>query len=202
MMKKYIAVFGIVMLTTLLAGCAVSGTPTDVVPLPTDPVIEQGQSASSETISEFTFRSEAFEQADSIPEKYTCDGEDVSTELRWEHPPAGTQTFVLIMDDPDAPGGTWVHWVVYNLPEDIRDLPSGKGTDSELPDPAEVGENSWGQQQYGGPCPPSGTHRYFFTLYAIDQHLEIGPGATGEAVQTAIEGHVLESVELVGTYSR
>ncbi len=146
--------------------------------------------------------SSAFSHSESIPARYTCEGEDLSPPLAWSGAPAGTQSFALIMDDPDAPGGTFVHWVVYNLPANVTSLPEGIRSDASLPQGAVHGQNSWGRRDYGGPCPPSGTHRYFFTLYALDRQLSLAPGATKEALLQAMEGHILAQAQLMGTYQK
>ena len=121
--------------------------------------------------------SKAFQNECMIPEKYTCKGQDISPSLKWEGAPAGTKGFVIICDDPDAPVGIWDHWLLFNIPasetelnENIPDLP-------ELTNGIRQGKNSWGRSDYGGPCPPSGTHRYFFKLYALDTMLDLKPGA-------------------------
>jgi Raf kinase inhibitor-like YbhB/YbcL family protein len=150
----------------------------------------------------FEMTSAAFAPEQAIPRAYTCDGEDIFPPLEWGDPPAGTQSFALICDDPDAPGGTWVHWVLYNLPDHARSLAEGLLPHTELSEGGRQGENSWGRLGYGGPCPPSGTHRYFFTLYALDQVLELPAGATKEQVLRAMEGHVMAVAELMGVYSR
>ena len=144
----------------------------------------------------------AFSEGDPIPTKYTCDGNDVSPPLTWGDPPGGTASFALISDDPDAPVGTWVHWVLYNLPADVRSLPEGVPADAELPDGSRHGQNSWRRLGYGGPCPPGGTHRYFFKLYALDTTIELPSGANKEEVLKAMEGHILGQTELMGVYSR
>jgi Raf kinase inhibitor-like YbhB/YbcL family protein len=147
----------------------------------------------------FEITSTAFKQEEPIPPMYSCKGEDISPPLAWGDPPEGTQSFALIMDDPDAPGGTWDHWIVYNLPGDVRELPEGM----ERGDLGTTfGANSWGRVDYGGPCPPSGTHRYFFKLYALDTNLELGQGASKNQLQAAMEGHILAESELMGTFSR
>ena len=146
--------------------------------------------------------SSAFSQGDPIPTKYTCDGDDVSPPLSWGDPPEGTASFALINDDPDAPAGTWVHWVLYNLPADARSLPEAVPSDAELPDGSRQGQNSWQRLGYGGPCPPSGTHRYFFELNALDTALDLASGANKEEVLKAMEGHILGQTELMGVYSR
>lgn len=150
----------------------------------------------------FELTSTAFAQGDPIPAKYTCDGQDISPPLGWSDPPEGTRSFALINDDPDAPVGTWDHWVIYNLPSETRSLPEAVSSDAELPDGSRNGQNSWRRLGYGGPCPPSGTHRYFFKLYALDTALGLDPGAGKQQVLTAMEGHILGQAELMGVYSR
>lgn len=149
-------------------------------------------------------KSDAFAGGQSIPAKYTCTGRNISPALTWGNPPAGTQSFALIVDDPDAPMGTWVHWVLYNIPADRRsleeDLPiTGKNVD---PDAIYAGKNSSGNIRYDGPCPPSGTHRYFFKLYALDTTVNLLPGATKDQILKEMEGHVLAQGELMGTFSK
>jgi Raf kinase inhibitor-like YbhB/YbcL family protein len=151
----------------------------------------------------FELTSAAFGPGEAIPRKYTCDGEDISPPLEWGDPPPGTQSFVFIFDDPDAPVGTWVHWVLYNLPAETRALPEAVPADADLADGGWHGENSWRRLGYGGPCPPSGTHRYFFKLYALDTVLDdLDAGASKKELLKAMEGHVLAEAELMGTYSR
>jgi len=145
--------------------------------------------------------SDAFVTGQSIPAKYTCIGKNISPALTWTEPPAGTQSFALIMDDPDAPGRTWVHWVLFNISADTRtlqeDLPiTDKNVD---PNTIYVGNNSSGQSSYQGPCPPSGTHRYFFKLYAL---INLLPGATKDQVLKEMDGHILAQAELIGTFSK
>ena len=140
--------------------------------------------------------SPAFNNGDAIPAAYSCDGEDQSPDLDWFGIPQGTLSMALIMDDPDAPVGTWVHWVLYNIPADMPGLQLG------MTGVGQDGTNSWGSAGYGGPCPPGGTHRYFFKLYALDLFLDLDPGADKEALLQAMEGHILGQAELMGTYSR
>ncbi len=137
-----------------------------------------------------------------IPPHYTCDGDDVSPPLSWSGIPEGTKSLALIADDPDAPRGTWVHWVLYNLPPDLSDLPEDVRRDRELPNGARQGTNDFQRIGYGGPCPPGGRHRYFFKLYALDTVLDLDPGATKEQLLRAMDGHVLAEAEVMGTYSR
>lgn len=139
--------------------------------------------------------SPSFEQGADIPMVFSCDGNGISPELRVENLPDNTVTLALIMDDPDAPGGTWVHWVAFDFPPtDV--IPEG------IPLLGIGGKNSWGTTGYGGPCPPSGTHRYFFKLFALDRPLELPEGSTIEEVLDALEGHVLDRAELMGRYTR
>jgi Raf kinase inhibitor-like YbhB/YbcL family protein len=138
-----------------------------------------------------------------IPLRYTCDGEDTSPPLEWGAPPPGTASLALIVDDPDAPRGTWVHWVIYNLPAEARGLAAGIALEAELSDSSRQGNNSWPRLGYGGPCPPSGSHRYFFKLYALDTALDLQqPGATKQQLLQAMEGHILAETQLMGTYAR
>jgi Raf kinase inhibitor-like YbhB/YbcL family protein len=150
----------------------------------------------------FGFTSTAFTNGQAIPLKYTCDGDDISPPLEWADEPQGTLSFALIADDPDAPVGTWVHWVLYNVPAGTHTLPESVPSDAELSDGSRHGKNSWGQFGYGGPCPPGGTHRYFFKLYALDTVLDRGPGASKEQLLGAMEGHIVAQAELMGTYHR
>ncbi|MBL7065622.1 MAG: YbhB/YbcL family Raf kinase inhibitor-like protein [Anaerolineae bacterium] len=150
----------------------------------------------------FELTSPAFAHGEPIPHQYTCDGEDISPPLRWSDPPQGAQSLALIADDPDAPVGTWVHWVLYNLPAETRGLPEDVPPDADLPDGSRHGRNSWRRLGYGGPCPPGGTHRYFFKLYALDTVLDLAPGASKKQLLQTIEGHVLAQAELMGVYAR
>ena len=150
----------------------------------------------------FELTSTAFGAGDPIPRKYTCDGEDTSPPLQWSDPPEGTRRFALIADDPDAPMGTWVHWVLYNLPASVRALPEGVPMDADLPDGSRHGQNSWRRLGYGGPCPPGGTHRYFFKLYALDAQLDLAVGASKEELLQAMKGHILATTETMGLYTR
>ncbi len=146
--------------------------------------------------------SPAFTHEAAIPERYTCNGEDVSPALSWGEPPAGTQSFALVVDDPDAPGGTWNHWVFFNISASIRSLPEAFPSGDSFPDGSMSGKNSSGNTGYGGPCPPSGTHRYFFKLYALDEVLAIAPGATKGELEKAMVGHILAQGELMGTVTK
>lgn len=147
--------------------------------------------------------SPAFQDAADIPRRYTCDGEDLSPELHWDEPPAGTQSIALICDDPDAPGGDWVHWVLYDLGPGATMLPAGVPVRATLADGAQQGENDFRRLGYGGPCPPPGKpHRYFFRLYALDTALGLPPGIGRSEVMHAMKGHVLAEGQLMGRYGR
>ncbi len=147
----------------------------------------------------------AFPHNGKIPVRYTCDGEDISPPLHWSNLPHGTQSLVLIVDDPDAPDPrapklTWVHWVLYNLPPDSSGLPENA---AQLPPGTQEGLNDWKRTGYGGPCPPIGEHRYFFKLYALDTLLpDFGRLPTKRQLEQAMQGHILEETALIGTYSR
>jgi hypothetical protein len=146
--------------------------------------------------------SAAFSSGGTIPTKYTCDGRDISPPLQWRDPPRGTVSLALIMGDPDAPVGTWVHWVIYNLPATASSLPQAVPTDPQLTDGTRQGRNSWNNNGDGGPCPPGGTHRYFFKLYALNSQLNLKPGATKRKLLKAMKGHILSKTELMGRYNR
>lgn len=144
--------------------------------------------------------SSAFDEGSEIPRKYTCDGADVSPPLAWSGAPAGTHSFALVVDDPDAPDPdapttTWVHWVVFDLPAESRGLAEGGHG------PGHLGINSWERAAWGGPCPPIGRHRYFFKLYALDRMLRLDRPSKA-ALERAMAGHVLASATLIGTYQR
>ncbi|HIJ72051.1 MAG TPA: YbhB/YbcL family Raf kinase inhibitor-like protein [Planctomycetes bacterium] len=147
--------------------------------------------------------SPAFEEGAMIPAEYTADGRDVSPPIVWSSGPEGTKSYVLINDDPDAPMGTWVHWVVYNIPADVTSLDENVPSDKTLPSGAQQGSTDFGRIGYGGPAPPGGTHRYFFKVYALDTVLDDLPtGATKGQVEAAMNGHVLAEGQLMGKYSR
>ena len=148
-------------------------------------------------------KSMAFGEGNSIPKQYTCDGADISPQLSWSQPPEGTGSMVLICDDPDAPMGTWVHWVLYGLSPDTLEISENIPDDKEVLGGAKHGVNDFHKYGYGGPCPPGGTHRYFFKLYAVDTEVvDLDPDATKDEVLVAIKGHVLAEGQLMGRYSR
>ena len=147
--------------------------------------------------------SSAFQEGGEIPTKYTCEGQDVSPALTWSEPPAETRSFTLIVDDPDAPVGVFTHWVLFNLPADSRGIPEAVPTQAQLPDGSLQGKNDFGKIGYGGPCPPPGRpHRYQFTLYALDQTLDLKAGASKKQALDAMQGHILAQGRLTGTYQR
>jgi hypothetical protein len=140
--------------------------------------------------------STAFQEGATIPQKYTCDGKNLSPQLDWSAAPGQTKSFALIVDDPDAPVGTFVHWVVYNLPATLTGLPEGASSGVQ-------GANGFRKNAYGGPCPPKGApHRYFFKLYALDSSLDLKPGASKSDVENAMRGHILAQGQLMGKYGR
>ena len=163
----------------------------------------RGQAAAEGGDSIMRLSSPAFANTETIPDRFTCKGSDISPALAWEALPEGTKSLVLIFDDPDAPMGTWVHWVAYYIPAERKGLPEDvpKNRD-EIAGGGLQGTNSWGRIGYGGPCPPSGTHRYYFRLYALDARLALKPGATKVQVTAAMKDHVLGEAELMGRYSR
>lgn len=151
----------------------------------------------------FELRSPAFSSGGAIPVKHTWHGPDVSPSLQWSDPPAKTTSFALIVDDSDAPAGTWVHWVLHGLPGTLRELPEGVPSKDTLPGIGIQGMNDFGKVSYDGPCPPRGpAHRYVFTLYALDTDLTLPPRKTKAELLKAMEGHVLGQAELKGRYKR
>ena len=180
----------LLILTILLSACA--NRTVEMSPV----------SSMTEADMPFTLSSSAFANGQSIPAKYSCIGRDFSPPLEWSEPPAGTKSLALIVDDPDAPAGTWVHWVLYNIPASAREWPENTPKDAELPNGALQGRNSGRQIGYNGPCPPSGTHRYFFKLYALDTMLNLGSGAGKDELLNAMQGHILAQSELMGTFSK
>lgn len=153
--------------------------------------------------AKLTVTSAAFEAGQAIPVKFSCQGDDVSPQLKWEGAPAGTKSFALICDDPDAPAGTWVHWVIFNLPSDTTSLPENSPKSETLPNGAAQGRNSFQNIGYGGPCPPGGkAHRYFFKVYALDATLPLKGQPGKEELLAAMRGHILAQGQLMGTYKR
>jgi len=149
-----------------------------------------------------TLSSAAFAPGKSIPDDFSCKGRNISPALAWAGAPDKTVSYALIVDDPDAPGGIFVHWVIYNIPAISKGLPQEVPPNPSFDDGTAQGRNSGNRQYYQGPCPPSGTHRYFFKLYALDTRLDLPPGATADQVRKAMQGHILAQGELMGTFSK
>jgi Raf kinase inhibitor-like YbhB/YbcL family protein len=146
---------------------------------------------------------DGFKDGTTIPDVYTCKGKDISPSLSWKEIPAGTKSIALIMDDPDAPGGTFVHWVLYNVPENTQKLPEGIQHDKTLPDGSMQGITDFGRTGYGGPCPPPGKpHRYYFKIYALDSKINLPPGALKKQLENEMSGHILAKGEIIGIYKR
>jgi Raf kinase inhibitor-like YbhB/YbcL family protein len=152
----------------------------------------------------FQLTSSSFQPWHDIPVQFTCEGQDISPELTWKDPPPGAKSFVLIVHDPDAPmPGGFTHWVVYNIPAHVNHIPQGASKHQETLAAVGIqGENDGEKIGYMGPCPPSGTHRYYFYLYALDTELNLKPGASKADVEKAIQGHVLAKAELMGRYKK
>lgn len=142
----------------------------------------------------------AFSSGDSIPALYTADGGNISPPLQWECS-ADPASFAIICEDPDAPMGTWVHWVIYNIPGESRMLEAGIASEGELYNGTRQGVNSWGDPGYGGPAPPSGKHRYYFTIYALDDMLDLQPGATASQLRNAMDGLIIQQACIMGEYA-
>ena len=151
---------------------------------------------------EIKMESTAFNEGGMIPKRYTCDGTDISPPLSWTSVPNGTKSLALICDDPDAPMGTWVHWVLFNIPSDMKELPEGVPLQKKLENGAIQGINDFHKIGYGGPCPPGGTHRYYFKLYALDTEMNLEAGITKAELLKAMEGHILAEGQLMGRYTR
>jgi Raf kinase inhibitor-like YbhB/YbcL family protein len=164
---------------------------------------EQEQKKGKASASRLEITSPAFLEGEMIPTRHACDGRNVSPPLEWRNAPAGTRSFALVCEDPDAPGGTWVHWVVYDLPPNATRLTEGVPNTVTLRAGGKQGVNDFTSAGYGGPCPPRGKpHRYIFSLYALDVLLELEPGASKEDLMHAVTGHILARAQLLGTYRR
>jgi Raf kinase inhibitor-like YbhB/YbcL family protein len=158
--------------------------------------------AAPDSSSGMALASASFTAGDSIPRRYTLYGENLTPDLTWNKVPEGTKSLALTCRDPDAPGGSFVHWVVFNMPENVRALPEGLPHDSTLPLGGTQGTNSFRRVGYDGPKPPNGTHRYYFDLYALDGMLELNQTATAAQLQQAMKGHVLAHASLMGKYKK
>ncbi len=185
MATRFLSIASVVVCAFILGACASPSTPSPVTSIPT-----------AGPAPTFVLTSDAFGHEGVIPKKFSCDGQNISPRLQWSGTPSNTKSFALIMDDPDAPIGTFTHWVAFDI----------VATQTEIREGASVGQNgknSAGRTGYTGPCPPSGTHRYFFTLYALDlQTLGLNEGATRNDVEKAMSGHILAQAQLMGKYSR
>lgn len=162
-------------------------------------VKQTGQGGNTMTIS---LSSTDFGNMETIPAEFTCDGANISPPIAWSGLPQGTESVALICDDPDAPVGTWVHWVCYDIPPTVAGLAQGVPKTDVIPSGGKQGINDFSKVGYGGPCPPSGTHRYFFKLYALDCMLACDAGKSKQEIEQAMKGHILGTAELIGTYSR
>jgi len=163
---------------------------------------KEGPEGGEKQMADIGLESSVFSQNGMIPSKYTCDGQDISPPLSWAAVPDGTTSIALIADDPDAPLGTFVHWVLFNLPGDKGELSENVPKEKTLPEGAAQGINGFRKVGYGGPCPPSGAHRYYFKMYALDKKLELEPGANKPELLAAMEGHILGKGKLMGRYER
>ena len=186
-MKVFISI--IFIFAFLIIGCSAKVEQEDVIGKGT-PVREETE------VVNMKLTSPAFGHNGKIPSEYTCDGSDTSPELNITDVPKNAKSLVLINDDPDAPVGVWDHWIVFNIPPTTAKIEEGSEPEGL------GGKNSWGKTGYGGPCPPSGVHRYFFTLYALDATLNLKEGATKKQIEAAMQGHVVAKTELIGTYQR
>ena len=159
--------------------------------------VDQSLNRGRSVLTNMKITSSAFQNNSSIPSLYTCDGANINPPLTFSDIPAGAKSLALIMDDPDAPSGTWDHWLFWNLPPSVTEIKEGVP-----PAEAIVGVNSWPKIAYGGPCPPDREHRYFFKLYALDTMLNLSRGSTKKEVESAMSGHIIAQAELVGKYNR
>lgn len=165
-------------------------------------VLGAGAETKGGRVMKIKVESTAFNEGGMIPKKYACDGQDLSPPISWSGIPDAAKSIALIADDPDAPMGTWVHWVVYNLPANITGLPEGVPPQKTITNNGRQGTNDFRRIGYGGPCPPGGTHRYFFKVYALDIEVNLDAGATKAQLLKAMEGHLLAEGELMGRYQR
>jgi Raf kinase inhibitor-like YbhB/YbcL family protein len=148
----------------------------------------------------FNLKSDAFNEGELIPSRFTCDGENISPPLTWEYFPSSVKSFAILVEDPDAPGGLFVHWVIFNIPKEINSFPENV-TKKNFPDVVQ-GSNHFGDNGYGGPCPPRGSHRYFFKIYALDTFIKLDSKAGRRDILREMEGHILAQTELMGKYER
>ena len=186
-MKLLIPFIFLIIITIFIAGCNVETKKEELAEKPMK--ISGG-------VVKMKLTSMAFENNKEMPSEYTCDGPNIAPELNIKDIPENAKSLALIMDDPDAPAGTWAHWVVWNIPPDTMTIKKGKEPKGTQ------GTTSFGRRGYGGPCPPFGTHRYFFKLYALDKMLGLKEGSNKEDLEDAMDGHIIEKAELMGTYKR
>jgi len=191
-MQRRFASFAFSFVAALFFACASPPQPVEQQPAATPKEEKVGLNASST----------AFKEGEPIPKQYTCDGINISPPLEWTGVPKTAKTLAIICDDPDAPAGTWVHWVLYNLPADKIGLIENTPATEALPGGGMQGTNDFNKIGYGGPCPPSGTHRYYFKVYALDSELPLRPGVTKADLEKAMEGHVVTQGQLMGKYGR
>lgn len=191
-------------ISVAIAGCAQPASPEEKAP-PSETVAPKPTVPPSpgDNTAVFAITSPAFVAGAKITVEYTCDGQNSSPPLGWGDGPAGTASFALIVDDPDAPSGAFTHWVIFNLPPDTRGLPEAVPNENKLPSGALQGKNGFGKIGYAGPCPPSGSpHHYRFALYALDKFLDLAAGVSKEQALRAMQGHVLAESQLIGVYQR
>ncbi|HXF69207.1 MAG TPA: YbhB/YbcL family Raf kinase inhibitor-like protein [Thermoflexus sp.] len=211
-MRNWIGMLGTGILLLFGVGCGVATpafpreTPTHTPSWTVTPVLEREPTSTATPVGglpDLRLRSPAFAEGEIIPREYTCDGADRSPPLRWDPPPPGTRSLVLIMDDPDAPGGRFIHWVLYEIPPQRTELPEGLPVEPNIPGIGLQGYNDFGRIGYGGPCPPAGpAHRYRFTLYALQIILGFPPEARPSEVEAMLPGHILAIGRLTGRYGR
>lgn len=182
----------LVLLSLVISGCS----------KPTPTVTQPAANSNTPVKTEIKLTSPAFKEGEAIPRTYTCDGINITPPLEWSGVPKTARTIAIVADDPDAPGGTWVHWVLYNLPADNIGLVENLPATETLKAGGLQGRNDFGKIGYGGPCPPSGSHRYFFRIYALDGELLLKAGATKAELLKAMDDHVVLQGQLMGTYRR
>jgi Raf kinase inhibitor-like YbhB/YbcL family protein len=202
--KLFNQMTGLALILLLLVGCGETPAESTATPKPAPLTATPVPPTVTNTPILLEFQSDAWGLDDAIPDKYSCHGENISPPLSWGEPPKGTQSFIVIMDDPDAialAGYIWDHWLLYNIPADYRSLPEGIPAEKELADGSRHGKTSWDTLKYGGPCPPAGrNHGYVFRFYAIDIILDLEPGATKNEIFDAIKGHVLGKAIMTWKY--
>ncbi len=190
---KYIILFAVAFLSSACGGASKQSQPA---------VKETEANMTTVSDAKMVLTSTAFKEGEMIPKKYTCDGSNISPPLKWDSVPAQAKSMALIADDPDAPMGTWVHWVIFNIPPGLSGLPENIPLKDSLPNGSLQGKNDFRNAGYGGPCPPGGTHRYFFKLYALDILLQLKAGCSKADLLKAMQGHIVAEGQLMGKYSR